>query len=210
MFGSAHLPASWVKMFVWTCRITSVHAVWDCGAPFPIQGEGKSVNRAHLSQFWSLKFMCWGTGALMAQSLVSSILKASIRSLQGSHISQQLPTLLQQDFYTMVEQRYIYPWEVHALFHAYIVLCILKVQCKVFFVLSSPFFHINREKPDYIVQEIKELTPRMFYPTQFPMWWLAPNDPEHLKLHSEIQKIKFWVCNSSSQSWGSLHTQLWK
>lgn len=138
MFESAHLSASWVKMFVWTCRSTSVHAVWECGAAFPGQGDRKPVKRAHLSQFWSLKFMFWGIGALMAQSLLSSIWSRCLLDTFKEDASQ--PSLLQQDFYTMVEQGYIYPWEVHALLHAYIVLRIFKVQCKVFFVLSSSFF----------------------------------------------------------------------
>lgn len=33
---------------------------------------------------------------------------------------------------------------------------------------------------------------------------------KYLNLHLEIWKIKFWECNLSSQSWGSLDTPLWK
>lgn len=74
-----------------------------------------------------------------------------------------------------------------------LILCFVFSKCSAKFSLSFHplFFHINHEKLDSIVQEIRELTPRMFYPTQFPTWWLVPNDPEHLKLHSEIWKIKF-------------------
>lgn len=62
--------------------------------------------------------------------------------------------------------------------------------CPFFFVLSSSFFHIDHEKPDCIVQEFRELTLRMFCPTQFPTQWLVPSDPEHLKLHSDIENIQ--------------------
>jgi len=62
------------------------------------------------------------------------------------------------------------------------------------------FFRIYHEKPDCIVQGIRELTLRMLCPTQFPTQWLVPSDPEHLKLHSEIRKIMTCECNLSSQS----------
>lgn len=62
------------------------------------------------------------------------------------------------------------------------------------------FFRIYHEKPDCIVQGIRELTLRMLCPTQFPTQWLVPSDPEHLKLHSEIRKIMTCEHNLSSQS----------
>lgn len=59
-----------------------------------------------------------------------------------------------------------------------LILCFVFSKCSAKFSLSfHPFFfsHINHEKLDYTVQEIKELTPGVFYPTQLPVCWLAPN-----------------------------------
>lgn len=43
MFGSTHLPSSWVRMFVWMCRCTSVHAVWECGLLRVMGNLGKEL-----------------------------------------------------------------------------------------------------------------------------------------------------------------------
>lgn len=155
-------------MFVWTCRSTSVHVVWECGVASPVQGDGKPVKRAHPSRFWSLKFMFWGIGALMSPTLVSSL-------------QSRCPSDPFKEDTSLNNYRHCYSRISH---HggAGVHLCLRSscpvscLYCALYFQSAAQsflcpfilFFHIIHEKLDYIVQEIRELTPRMFYPHAVP------------------------------------------
>lgn len=145
-----------------------MHVVWECGVASPVQGDGKPVKRAHPSQFWSLKFMFWGIGALRSPTLVSSI-------------QSRCPSDPFKEDTSLNNYRHCYSRIPH---HggAGVRLCLRSscpvscLYCALYFQSAVQsflcpfilFFHIIHEKLDYIVQEIRELTPRMFYPHAVP------------------------------------------
>lgn len=141
-----------VQAYIRACRV----GMWFA------QGDGKLGERTHLSHFWRLSFKSWGICTLTSLSLISSTQPSVLYiPLRKTHLLTFTPWWIWEIF---IPERFT-PWFM-------LILCFTFSQRSTKFCLSfHPLrFHTNHEKPDSIVQEIRELTPRMFCPMQFPVW----------------------------------------